>query len=919
MGTSAPERLAYAHDASHYLLVPQEVVTASTVEDVAALLASRTATRQPLTFRSGGTSLSGQAQSDHLLVDTRRGFRRIEVLDGGARVRVQPGATVRQVNARLAGLGTRLGPDPASEAACTIGGVIANNSSGMACGTELNTYRTIESMVLVLASGTVIDTSASDAAALLRDREPVIHDGLLGLRDRVRRNPESVTRITAQFAMKNTMGYAVNAFLDFEDPIDLLTHLVVGSEGTLAFVAEATFRTIPLRPHAATGFLVLPGIEAATRALPELVASGLAAIELLDHTALRVAQADPLSGRALPALTVDRQAGLLIEYQELTAAALQARIDTAEGMIAGLPLVLPATLTGESALRGDLWHLRKGLYAAVAGARPSGTTALLEDIAVPVPALAGTCESLIALFDQHGYEESVIFGHAKDGNIHFLLNERFDRPESLSRYTAFTEEMVELVLGNGGTLKAEHGTGRMMAPFVRRQYGDELYAVMREVKALFDPAGILSPGVLISDDPTIHLQHLKITPTVEAEVDRCVECGYCEPVCPSKDLTLTPRQRIVLRRERAQAESAGDRALLREIDAATGHALIDTCAADGMCATACPLQIDTGALVKRLRAEQRAPLDERMWTTAARHWAGLTAAASAGLTAARRVPSLATWGSRAMRRMMGHERIPQWDRSLPGGGRPRHPRVVPDAAAVYLPACVGTMFGPEPGYPGVQEAFIDLCEQAGVRVTIPDGIASSCCGTPFSSKGYRRAYRQMRDAMVPWLWDATDQGRLPVVVDAASCTEGWHGAIAGVEAAYGGAITVIDVVAFTRSALLPRLPQPARLHTVAVHPTCSTTRMGLTPDLLALASVIAERVEVPADWGCCGFAGDRGLLHPELTASATARQAVQVRALGADAHVSANRTCELGMTRATGTPYVHVIEQLAIALRRDHP
>lgn len=272
-----------------------------------------------------------------------------------------------------------------------------------------------------------------------------------------------------------------------------------------------------------------------------------------------------------------------------------------------------------------------------------------------------------------------------------------------------------------------------------------------------------------------------------------------------------------------------------------------------------------------------------------------------------------------MRRMMGHERIPQWDRSLPGGGRPRHPRVVPDAAAVYLPACVGTMFGPEPGYPGVQEAFIDLCEQAGVRVTIPDGIASSCCGTPFSSKGYRRAYRQMRDAMVPWLWDATDQGRLPVVVDAASCTEGWHGAIAGVEAAYGGAITVIDVVAFTRSALLPRLPQPARLHTVAVHPTCSTTRMGLTPDLLALASVIAERVEVPADWGCCGFAGDRGLLHPELTASATARQAVQVRALGADAHVSANRTCELGMTRATGTPYVHVIEQLAIALGRDHP
>jgi len=914
MPVSVTERLAYAHDASHYLLVPADAVTASTVADVSSLLASRSVTRQPLTFRSGGTSLSGQAQTDHLLVDTRRGFRRIEVLDGGARVRVQPGATVRQVNARLAGLGTKLGPDPASESACTIGGVIANNSSGMSCGTEFNAYRTLESMVLVLASGTVIDTSASDADAVLRDREPTIHAGLLALRDRVRGNPDSVARITAQFAMKNTMGYALNSFLDFDDPIDLLAHLVVGSEGTLCFVAEATFRTIPLRPHAATGFLVFPDIDSATRALPELVASGLAAIELLDHTSLRVAQADPVSGRALPALMVDRQAGLLIEYQEFTADALQVRVDAAEGMIDRLPLVIPAKLTGEAALRGDLWHLRKGLYAAVAGARPSGTTALLEDIAVPVPALAGTCESLIAMFDRHGYEESVIFGHAKDGNIHFLLNERFDRPASLTRYTAFTEEMVELVLGSGGTLKAEHGTGRMMAPFVRRQYGDELYAVMRELKALIDPAGILNPGVLISDDPTIHLQHLKTTPTVEAEVDRCVECGYCEPVCPSKDLTLTPRQRIVLRRERARAEADGDRALLREIDAATGFAVIDTCAADGMCATACPVQIDTGALVKRLRAERAAPLDQRMWGSAARHWAGLTSGASRALSAARRMPSLAARSSRVMRRVLGAERVPQWDRGLPRGGRAREPRPVLDAVAVYLPACVGTMFGPEPGYPGVQAAFLTLCEQADVPVAIPDGIAASCCGTPFASKGHQRAYRQMRDAMVPWLWRVTDEGRLPVVVDATSCTEGWHGTIAEVEAAYGRSITVVDVIAFTRSRLLPRLPQPTRLPSVVVHPTCSTTRLGLTPDLLALASAIAERVEVPADWGCCGFAGDRGLLHPELTASATARQAAQVRELDAQAHVSANRTCELGMTRATGTAYVHVIEQLAKAV-----
>jgi D-lactate dehydrogenase len=847
-------------------------------------------------------------------VDTRRGFRSVEVLDGGERVRVQPGATVRQVNARLAPFGFRLGPDPASESAATVGGVVANNSSGMLCGTEFNSYRTLESVVVVLPSGTVVDTAQPDADYRLRAAEPALYQGLLRLRDRVRGNPESVRLIEQLFGLKNTMGYAVNAFVDFTYPVDILTHLMVGSEGTLGFIAEATFRTVPVRPHVATGFLVFDSIEQATGVLPELVASGLAAIEVLDATALRVAQQDPVGGRALPGLVVDRHAGLLVEFQEFTEQELADRVERARGLLDRLPVVLPAELTQVAATRADLWHVRKGLYAAVAGARPSGTTALLEDVAVPVPALAGTCEALTGLFDRHGYEESVIFGHAKDGNIHFLLNERFDRPESLARFTAFTEDMVDLVLGAGGTLKAEHGTGRMMAPFVRRQYGDELYEVMREVKALFDPAGILNPGVIISDDPTIHLQHLKTTPMVEVEVDRCVDCGFCEPVCPSRDLTLTPRQRIALRRERARAEQAGDTETVRQIDATAQYALVDTCAADGMCATACPVGIDTGALVKRLRADAAPATQQRAWTSAARHWARTTAAASRALTTAKRVPRLAAAGSRTARWVAGAATVPLWDARLPSGGTRREPRPAVNPVAVFMPACVGSMFGPEPGYPGVTAALLALCEAARVEVVIPDGIADTCCGTPFASKGMTTAHGQMRDRMEAWLWRATDRGRLPVVVDASSCTEGLTGLLARVEAGYGRPITVVDALTFTVDTVLPRLPQPStRLPSLVVHPTCSTTRLGLTPTLLALAGTIAETVAVPADWGCCGFAGDRGLLHPELTASATATQGAQVREAGAAAHASANRTCEIGMTLATGRPYVHVLEHLAIA------
>src|SRR4051812_39318443 len=269
----ASDRLSYAHDASHYLLTPQAVVAPRDTAQVAALLRVSAAHGVALTFRSGGTSLAGQAGTDGVLLDTRRHFRSIEVLDEGARVRVQPGATVRAVNTRLARYGRKLGPDPASESACTIGGVVANNSSGMACGTQLNTYRTLESAVLVLPSGTVLDTGAPDADDRLRTLEPEIYEGLARLRDRVRGNPASVERIRRLYSIKNTMGYGVNSFLDHTRPIDLLAHLVIGSEGTLAFVAEATFRTVPSHAHAATGLLLFPDLGSATGSLPALVAS----------------------------------------------------------------------------------------------------------------------------------------------------------------------------------------------------------------------------------------------------------------------------------------------------------------------------------------------------------------------------------------------------------------------------------------------------------------------------------------------------------------------------------------------------------------------------------------------------------------------------------------------------------------------
>ncbi|MFF4690084.1 FAD-binding and (Fe-S)-binding domain-containing protein [Streptomyces sp. NPDC001307] len=913
--TDVPRRVAAAHDASPYLFTPRAVVRAASAAEVGALMAGARAAGVPLTLRSGGTSLAGQAGGDGILVDVRSHWRTAEVLDDGLRMRLQPGLTVRQANARLARYGRRLGPDPASESACTIGGLVANNSSGMNCGTRDNAYRTMESLQFVLPSGTVVDTAEPDADRALRTYEPELHAGLLRLRDRVRASAGSRATIERLFSMKNTMGYGLNSFLDHTDPADILAHLMIGSEGTLGFVGEAVFRTVPVLPHTATGLLVLPGLAEATDALPALLAVGARTAELLDAASLRVTQQSPDPVAELRGLRVERHAALLVEFAEDSAEALQERVAAARPVLDGLPAVTGTGLVRDPRVRARLWHLRKGLYTAVAGARPAGTTALLEDIAVPMDRLTRTCDGLIGLFDRHGYQDAVIFGHARDGNLHFMLTQDFDSAPEIERYARFTDAMVDLVLDAGGTLKAEHGTGRAMAPFVRRQYGDELYDVMREVKRLCDPHGVLNPGVLLADDPAAHLRSLKSVPEVDPAVDRCVECGYCEPVCPTTDATTTPRQRIALQREIALATAAGDDERRRALEADYAYAAVDTCAADSLCGTACPVTIDTGAVMKRLRGERHGAAAQRAGSAVARHWGTAVRGVRAALNTAHAAPAPAVRAATgAVRRLGAGELVPAWADDIPRGGPARPaPRRSAEPRAVFFAACIGSVFAPEGASDGAAAAFLRLCDRAGVPVVVPEGLTGLCCGTPWQSKGYTAGHRTMAARTLQVLWEASDHGRLPVVCDASSCTHGLEqlpDSLPESDRARFAALRFVDSVVFTTEHLLPALPSPRRLGSLALHPTCSTVHLGIDGALRTVAAAVSDTVTVPDTWGCCAFAGDRGLLHPEITASATAVQAAEITAGRYDAYASCNRTCEMGMTRATGRPYRHVLELL---------
>lgn len=891
ISTREIDRYALANDASHYLMIPQGVTRPTNMSEIVKLLQSRFASSQPVTFRSGGTSLSGQSITNELLVDTRSGFRKVKILDQGKRICVEPGVSVREINNRLKPFGFKFGPDPASEIASTIGGVIANNSSGMLCGTQANAYQTIEAMKLVFSDGSSFDTAARNANESLHELQPRIFEIIVQTHKIIKGRSDLHNEIKRQFTQKNTMGYGLNAFIDFDDPVDILLHLMVGSEGTLAFISEATFRTIPIKPFASSGLLIFESLRAANDVLPSLVGTGAAAIELLDETSLRVAQKDARSVGVLSNLEVNKHAALLVEYQEFTAEGLAQNESIALETLTKLKLINSVELTQKLGTRNDLWHIRKNLFASVAGNRPKGTVAILEDISVPVHLLSQSCEGLIELFVKYDYQESVIFGHAKDGNIHFMLNEKFGASDSLNGYRDFTEDLVSLVLGIGGSLKAEHGTGRVMAPFVRRQYGDELYAMMVSIKQAFDPRNILNPNVIITEDPTLHLKNFKQVAEVEIEVDRCVECGFCEQACPSKDLTLTPRQRIVARRAMATV----DLRISRKIEKQFEYDGIQTCAADGICQVACPVGINTGDLIKVLRNKNKSRLKEAIGALIARNWSTVLKALRGGVFVATFFPRLTMSILQFGRKILGDELVPLLDAREFTVGKKRSPKMSMAPDFIYFPTCMGEIFGPSN-----QELFLELSKKANISVMIPNGISQMCCGTPWKSKGFKQGLKNQHNKLQDVVQLSRDLG-IPIVMDNSSCS---HGLLTSLSDC-----TVLDAAEFAVRYLVPKL-DIEKLNTLVVHPTCSTTEIDNNSALFSLAQSVAKEVIVPPNWNCCGFAGDRGFFYPELTKSATTHEAQYLENVSADGYVSSNRMCEIAMSKATEKGYVHILQIL---------
>ena len=911
--------ISFASDAGFYYLVPKAVVQVVSEAEVVRLFAFSHLHKIPLVFRTGGTSLSGQSITDGILVDLSRFWNRIEVMEEGNAVRVQPGITGGMVNACLKKYRRKIGPDPASISSAMMGGIVSNNSSGMCCGVILNSYHTTRYIRFVLPDGKTYSTEhRSDYKRFEQECKELSH-AIEQLHKQVQQDEALYKRIRLKYQTKNTVGYSLNALIDHSHPLDILAHLLIGAEGTLAFVSEVVMDTVPDYAFKSTALLYFPTPYAACQAIVPLSRAGALMVELMDRASLRSVEnmeGMPSIMKTLP----EGAAALLVEFQDNDQAALLERVSRFLAAAPELDLFNPPLFTTDPLEQAFLWKVRKGLFPAVGAVRRSGTSVILEDVTLPVERLGEAVLDLQELFRKYEYYNAIIFGHAKDGNLHFVVTQAFSSAAEIDRYDRFLREVVALVTKKyDGALKAEHGTGRNMAPFVQTEWGGDAYEIMKKLKAAIDPQGLLNPGVIINTDREAHLKNLKDLPSVEEEVDRCIECGFCEHKCPSRDLTTTPRRRIQIRRALRKLEQAGDQKHYKLLLGQYEYDGLETCAVDGLCATACPVDINTGDLVKRLRRENHSAAGNKTALWVAKNFAGVEKAARAVLKLGHGINRI--FGKKTMSRLTAGMRmlvpaLPHWSAQL---SRTPDLSVLQNQPAtgsagpgiVYFPACISRMLGTYEGKSkNLLETFLSVCRKSGIRAEVMEQVQGSCCSQIFSSKGYAGAYRFTANRIVERLWNSSRQGALPVVTDVSSCAytlQHLRPVLTPANQEKFDRLTVMDSVDFLHDLVLPAASVKQKKGRIVLHPVCSLEKMKTENKFVKVASHFAQAVTVPRHAGCCGMAGDRGFLFPELTASATSHEAAEVRQHPYEGYYSSTKTCEMALSEAVQKNYESIL------------
>ena len=939
--------LGWGTDASFYRQIPKVVIRSDGEEEIAKIVQLCDKYKLPFTFRAAGTSLSGQSCTDSVLIVAGKHWEKYELGKNQETIKLQPGIVGGRVNQILKPYSRVFPPDPASIGSAMVGGIVVNNASGMNCGVHANSDRMLISARIILTDGTILDTG--DAAS--RERFARSHPEFLAmiemLRDKVRADEELAERIAKKYSIKNVTGLNLRPLVAYDDPFDIIAHSMVGSEGTLAFLSEVTMKTLKDYPYKASAMVYFMTMKESCEAVVAMKKMK-AGEEDLDYSAenLVVKSAEMLDYKSLSSVDdpvylqykKDVDAGniegvepgdyhnltaILTETKGITHEQLLAKIEKIKECLGQFRLYIPADFTEDPNVYGKYWAIRSGIFPSVGGTRPVGTSCLIEDVAFPIESLPEATVKLQKLIADHGYDDACIYGHAFEGNYHFILNQSFADEHEVARYAEMMRDVAKLVVeGYDGSLKAEHGTGRNMAPFVKYEWGDKAYEVMCELKKIFDPEGLLNKGVIFNDDPDCFIKCLKPLPVLDYDFDsvpdgghylmdpslstaeetieqvkranKCIECGFCEVNCMSCGLTLSSRMRIAVQREiRYLTRTGADPQRLATLKKQYKYYGDQTCATDGLCSTSCPMKINHMAGIK---SGLRVVLDVA-------HAAHITLG-----------PTLMTSICRGMNKMG----MPLWTTAMPKKHRqpkksdltqfiieksiPHKEEHHSELKVVYFPSCINQTMGQSKHGGKIHDLVdevIQLMAKAGYEVIFPEGMERMCCGQIWESKGMLDIADRKSAELEAALWKASEEGKYPVLCAQSPCLHRMKKVMHKME--------LYEPAEFIMKYLVPRLDfHPIDRH-VALHLTCSTRQMGVDKDMIALAKLCSNNVFLPEGVGCCGFAGDRGFTFPELNSYGLRKLRPQIEANGIEVGYSNSRTCEIGLETNSGIPYMSIV------------
>lgn len=907
-------RFAYGIDASCYRYIPKLVIKAHSEEEIVQIYSLSRQYNIPLTFRAAGTSLSGQACSDEVLVITSHNWEDIEVRENGNSIKLSCGVIGIEANEALKPYGKKIGPDPATISSAMIGGILSNNSSGMCCGVKQNSYNTIKSIRVILGDGTLLDTSDKKSVEDFKQTHQKLINEILQLREEVLNDELLKTTIAKKYKIKNTTGYSLNSLLDFSDPIEIIKHLFIGSEGTLGFISGCEYECVQEYPYKACALLFYENIEIAADVVKILAGleSIISAAEIMDYTSLKSVQ----NFKGVPEIIHQIQDGnacILIQTENEDKKTLQDNLNIICEAIASIPTIFPPSISDDEKIYNNWWKIRKGLLPIAASQRRKGSCVITEDICFEVNLLATGIKMIESLFEKYGFKDNgIIFGHALSGNIHFIITPILSDKSEFKNFENLISEMSANIAKLGGSIKAEHGTGRMIAPFVELEWGEKAYNINKKIKQIFDPKNLINPDVIISNDPHIHIKNLKPTTEIEEYLNMCMECGFCEKICPSKNLTLTPRQRIAVHREikrleqSIQSGNTADISILEELKKGFDYLVDETCATCNMCSTLCPIEIPTGKIALKHRAINAQGVKEKIAKGILEHM-GTTTSIVRSMLKITDISSLVL-GKNTLANLSSSLRnfsqtIPAIPKNLPKKNTHKlQNKSFGKTDVIYFTTCINRSFAPSKYMPdsrSIQEVFESLCKKTHTNVIYPQKINSMCCGKAFVD--YKKLSEENNEKNYTYLKKLSKNGEIPIVIDHTACSTHL------IEALKSSNLQIYDLNVYIYKFLLPVLKIESISEDIGLYTMCAGKKNAQEEIMFSLAKQCTQgEIHIHKNTGCCGFAGNKGFFTAELNDSSLEDFAKFYQDKKIKRGFGSSSTCEIGLSDKTGFGWQHI-------------